>query len=163
MTTKGYRRLKCKRGHILDEGNRAKDNGSCKICNRKRADIWMRNNKERYKLNHKIWATLNKEHLNLLSRVRKRGMTIEEYRCLLKKQHNKCAICGAKFGKNNTPNIDHSHVSGKTRELLCANCNHLLGHAKEDVKILRRAISYILKHERGLSARHKGIRNTNTK
>lgn len=42
--------------------------------------------------------------------------------------------------------IDHNHETGKIRQLLCLNCNTLLGHASDDIEILTKAIIYLNKH-----------------
>jgi hypothetical protein len=39
--------------------------------------------------------------------------------------------------------VDHNHKTGAVRGLLCCKCNFILGHADDDVGILRRAISYL--------------------
>lgn len=39
--------------------------------------------------------------------------------------------------------IDHCHVTGKVRGLLCNGCNTALGAFQDDPKVLRRAISYL--------------------
>jgi hypothetical protein len=66
--------------------------------------------------------------------LRKYKMTLEEYASLLVKQNGKCAICGVsdngktRDGKNNLPfMVDHDHLTGENRGLLCAACNFLVG------------------------------------
>jgi hypothetical protein len=59
-------------------------------------------------------------------------------------QNNRCAICLDVFTK--TPCIDHDHVTGKNRELLCRFCNLLLGNSKDRIAVFERAIEYLKKH-----------------
>jgi hypothetical protein len=61
----------------------------------------------------------------------------------LKQQNNKCAICDGLFTKKNPPKIDHCHISGKNRKLLCDGCNVGLGRFKENPKALRKAADYL--------------------
>lgn len=39
--------------------------------------------------------------------------------------------------------IDHNHVTGKVRGLLCYNCNRGLGMFRDDVMSLREAANYV--------------------
>lgn len=71
---------------------------------------------------------------------RKYGLTFEDIERGKLEQDGKCAIC------RNVPakwHIDHDHVSGKYRGLLCQSCNLMLGHAKDNASILARAIEYL--------------------
>lgn len=69
------------------------------------------------------------------------GISEKEYLELLKKQNNKCAICGEVAKK--TLDIDHCHTTDKVRGLLCNNCNRGIGHLKENINILKKAIEYL--------------------
>ena len=63
------------------------------------------------------------------------NMTPEEYVELFEKQNGCCAICETEeSGHNMTKEllIDHDHITGKVRGLLCMECNFLLGKAKAD-------------------------------
>lgn len=79
----------------------------------------------------------------LYQKKNKYGLLEEEYYSLFKVQGNKCAICGKEFDEVNIANVDHSHESNKVRGLLCRDCNLLLGHAHDNVEILKRAIDYL--------------------
>jgi hypothetical protein len=75
-------------------------------------------------------------------RMRKYGITPEDYQAMLDSQGGKCAICKIRDANR----IDHCHKTGKTRQLLCNQCNTAIGMFKEDVNILLTAIDYIRKH-----------------
>jgi len=72
------------------------------------------------------------------------GINTEEYSNLLEKQGNKCSIC--KTDNSNLKKslaVDHDHVTGKIRGLLCTNCNIGLGHFKDDITLLEESIKYL--------------------
>lgn len=72
------------------------------------------------------------------------GLTIAEYDAMLAAQGGGCAVC-----KTQTPGgmgrfpVDHDHVTGKIRGLLCNLCNVGLGHLKDSPTLLRQAADYI--------------------
>jgi Recombination endonuclease VII len=79
------------------------------------------------------------------------NMGLADYDKLYQSQDGKCAICrtdiqrhsvGAKNGIK-TAHIDHCHATDTVRGLLCSNCNHLLGQAKDNIEILKAAIKYL--------------------
>lgn len=65
----------------------------------------------------------------------------DDFKALLEKQQNKCAICKQPFTK--TPDVDHDHVTDRVRGLLHNKCNLILANANDDPKILRNAIKYL--------------------
>lgn len=69
------------------------------------------------------------------------GITEEDYERMFKEQEGKCAICGLTSKKK--LNIDHCHISGKVRGLLCWNCNIGLGYFKDNLENLQNAIKYL--------------------
>lgn len=77
------------------------------------------------------------------------NMTLEDYNILVKQQNGLCAICGTvettsnQFGPRSLC-VDHDHKTGKVRGLLCSQCNHLLGNAKDNIEILQKARVYLL-------------------
>ncbi len=63
------------------------------------------------------------------------NLSLEDWKLLLKTQENCCKICSNDFGsKAKNITVDHDHMTGKIRGLLCRECNILLGHHE---KILR--------------------------
>lgn len=54
-----------------------------------------------------------------------------------------CDICGRE-GQH----VDHDHLTGMHRGLLCRTCNVGLGYFRDDPRILRRASAYLLRVKR---------------
>lgn len=87
--------------------------------------------------------------------LRKYGITNVQYKRLKEAQESACAICGDKgfvIGKNGHHEklaVDHNHVNGIVRGLLCHNCNRALGLLKDNVDLLKKAINYIIEDGEG--------------
>ena len=77
------------------------------------------------------------------------GLSKEVYLKMIKEQDNKCLICAreesatTKRGIVRPLCVDHCHTTGKVRGLLCNHCNSMLGHAKDNPKLLQTAIEYL--------------------
>ncbi len=73
------------------------------------------------------------------------GITLEDYNEKLERQGGGCAICGIKIPGGNGKHfyVDHNHTTGQVRDLLCHNCNFVIGYAKEDIEILRAVARYL--------------------
>jgi hypothetical protein len=97
--------------------------------------------------NWKHGLSKNKNYIKKMTKksfLKRLGMTLNQYYLLLQKQNNKCAICGKpqKLNKKSL-SVDHNHKTGMVRGLLCSNCNFMLGLAKDNVIILKKAIKYL--------------------
>jgi hypothetical protein len=74
------------------------------------------------------------------------GLTVDQYDSMVKQQNNSCAICDIVFDsgiKGTKPHVDHCHVTGRVRGLLCSKCNTLLGMANDNKVVLENAITYL--------------------
>lgn len=76
------------------------------------------------------------------------GITPERYDALHTAQGGLCAICRhpettQRNGVTKRLAVDHCHETGNIRGLLCASCNVLLGHGRDDTALLRAAIDYL--------------------
>lgn len=70
--------------------------------------------------------------------------TIEQYQEMLESQNNGCAICGVPHNKNRTALcLDHDHVTGKIRGILCHMCNTALGRFSDSKDLLLKACNYL--------------------
>lgn len=80
------------------------------------------------------------------------GISIEDYKAKIVAQNGVCAICykpetAARGGKIKMMSVDHDHATGEVRDLLCHACNVVLGLAKDDPEILRKAADYLERHK----------------
>lgn len=76
------------------------------------------------------------------------GVTLEWYRETLASQNDACAICKQPEttlirGKVINMSVDHNHITGAARGLLCTQCNRALGLFKDNEYTLQSAISYL--------------------
>lgn len=80
-------------------------------------------------------------------RLARYGISPERYEQLLTKQGGQCAICGQQDHRGRGAFcVDHDHVTGAVRGLLCMPCNSLLGQAGDDLDVLRAAVNYLERH-----------------
>lgn len=77
--------------------------------------------------------------------AKKFGMSKATYDNLLKAQKNACAVCKKSFVgiEARHVHVDHSHVSGRVRGILCVYCNRGLGCFFDSAESLRNAAAYI--------------------
>lgn len=112
------------------------------------AKAWHKNNLERSRKYRREWYWKNKESKNIIARARisgfkyRYGMSPADYDVLYQKQDGKCAIC---VRDNKKLMIDHSHITGKIRALLCPRCNGGLGYI-EDITFITKAKQYLKDH-----------------
>lgn len=107
---------------------------------------WREKNRDRYLAQAREYSrTRNWSEAKYLSRY---GMTLEEYDVLLASQNGVCPICGGtRSGGDRRMPVDHCHVTGKVRGILCDPCNKGLGHFKDDLERLRAAVAYLEAHQ----------------
>jgi hypothetical protein len=82
---------------------------------------------------------------------RRYGVGVRWVQEKLHEQNWKCAICrtvGFKMREDHVSglNLDHDHVTGKARALLCHNCNRGLGLFQDNPDFLRAAANYLEGH-----------------
>ena len=136
--------IKCGETKDIEEfykSRRRKDNYSirytteCKECA-------LKNRREHYKE--------NKDRILDEHRFRSYGVTKEGYEQMFEDQDGKCAIC--KRGESARANltgkvralaVDHCHLTGHVRGLLCRTCNLGIGHFDDNLEFLKEAVKYL--------------------
>lgn len=86
-------------------------------------------------------------------KLRAYGLTPEAYERLVLIQSGRCAVC------DDVPvgnlHVDHCHVTGAVRGLLCGGCNRALGILKEDPERITALAEYAAWHAKGVMP-HEG-------
>lgn len=80
--------------------------------------------------------------------LRRYGITLDTYHQLYRIQNGVCAICQRPERRDargvlEPLCVDHSHLTGRVRGLLCHHCNTAIGKLKDNVDLMRRAIAYL--------------------
>lgn len=109
----------------------------CKTCRKAQVSKWKIANKNR--VNEKKRA--RRKLFSQSHRFNKYGITTEQFNLMLKEQDNKCLICLKPSTR--ILQVDHNHINGKVRGLLCWKCNTFLGLLNDDIPSLKRAINHI--------------------
>jgi len=130
----------CKEEKCLTKFSKKKSNRDglsiyCKPCRRERERIYNKNNPDKKRNKHLKY---------------KYGITLEEYNSILDKQGGACKLCSLTdhtHGRGNVLYVDHCHTTGKVRGILCHNCNSGLGHFKDNIELLKKAIDYLKEEE----------------
>lgn len=74
----------------------------------------------------------------------KYGIGPEERNAIEVSQNGLCAICRTKRELV----VDHDHLTGKVRGLLCKKCNWMIGFAEDSTTTLERGMAYLKKHSK---------------
>ena len=68
------------------------------------------------------------------------GLNRVDYELMLHKQKGKCLVCRCRLV---TPRIDHDHMTGSVRGILCNECNCGIGFLRDSVALLEKAANYM--------------------
>ena len=102
-----------------------------------------------YKERYEAFPETHKDIIRLTKHARWRKHAYKlssiEYHILLELQFYQCAICQEWLDLSKRTHVDHDHQTGEVRGILCSHCNHMLGHAREDINTLQSAVHYLEK------------------
>jgi hypothetical protein len=146
-------------------GARDGHRNECKGCNRaaKRAryaadpakyigmvERWQRANPERVRAVRQAWnATPERKRKQRDTYYgRTYGVSADEVDAMLVAQGGGCAICGERPERLASMHLDHDHMTGSLRGLLCIDCNQGLGKFRDDPEVLMAAIGYLRRTRR---------------
>lgn len=116
----------------------------CKDCKKPAVLKWRREHPEQHREHvrkgGKNFYKRNPLKVRENALKRKYNIDLISYNKLIDLQNNVCAIC-KNTGKLH---VDHDHITGIVRGLLCMNCNTGIGNLKDSPELLRSAINYLL-------------------
>lgn len=86
--------------------------------------------------------------------LRRYGLSVERYESLLKGCNGLCEICSMSQTAINLA-VDHDHITGVVRGLLCGNCNRAIGIFQDSPELLERAAAYLRSRKEGVLSAHQ--------
>ena len=128
----------CGRIKSLDDfpknrGARDGRGGYCKPCHNHRSN----------ETRDRLYGSSRSYHLKA-----RYGITAADYDAMLEAQGGLCAVCRERPAQH----VDHDHVFGNVRGLLCSCCNQGLGNFRDDLAHVQAAVDYL---ERTTWRRHQ--------
>lgn len=105
---------------------------------------WKRNNPDKIKAYARAAYARNPAKVRAKQLRSKFGITLGQFISMEAEQGGCCAVCRTDSpGGRGGWHVDHNHVTGKVRGLLCNRCNMGLGYFKDDPLLLERAADYL--------------------
>lgn len=149
-TKMAYRQANRERYAALQKQYRIRN--ADKVRERKRRYYFA--NRDRILADTAKWREENREHLREYNRNRTRrvvantrlsryGVTDQWVIDKTASQGNACAICKTEFVR--TPCVDHDHITGQVRDLLCQRCNHAIGYFEHE--LTEAFLAYVERHK----------------
>ncbi len=110
-----------------------------------RVQRWRKENPERYAAARRAYNARPERKRAMRDAYYRRtfGLSADEVDAMLAAQGGGCAICSEKPEREASMHVDHCHVTGRIRGLLCLNCNQGIGKFGEDPLRLQRAADYL--------------------
>ena len=143
--------------------------GECKSCSREknrrnywknrdaiieRVRQWRIENPEKYAALQRRTKERNPDRVRASNRrghlERKYGLSLEDFDFLVIAQNNLCALCGRPDEQG--LHVDHDHITGRVRGLLCGKCNKAIGLLDEDPALFAAAVLYLERRQLTLGA-----------
>jgi len=109
------------------------------VVMRERARKNYADHREERKASSREYYRSHREEQRLTTMLRRFGLSREGYLAFVGRQDGRCAICRIEGRLS----VDHNHATGEVRGLLCATCNFMIGHGKDDPGLLRAAAAYL--------------------
>ena len=93
-----------------------------------------------------VYRNSIKEKFRHSVRKQRYGINKETYEAMVKEKEGKCDICGnIPTGRRTTLHVDHDHITGLIRGLLCNNCNLGLGKLGDSREMVCKINNYFNK------------------
>lgn len=145
----------CLESKPLDEFHRAKNklagrHTKCRPCHAATVKTQRDRDPESFREATRRYYVKNPEARRERHLIRKYGLMTDEFDSMLQEQNGECGLCfqPLEIGTRRT-HVDHDHLTGKVRGILCHHCNTGLGNLQDDPDLLLRAALYVLAAREG--------------
>jgi hypothetical protein len=110
---------------------------------------WCKPCKKVWRSNHRKESPEVYKRIDFKNDLKKYGLSLEDYNRMFENQKGHCDCCGEHASNfRRGLHVDHDHISGQVRALLCTRCNPGLGYFKDSVERLEMAIAYLKKFKK---------------
>ena len=122
---------------------------TCRKCESKRSCKYcyetQRHNLPHVKAYYKRYRESHRPEIRNKYYKRVFGITEDEFKAMVKRQKNSCAVCKEPIDMEDkySFNIDHCHDTGKVRGILCSKCNRGIGFFNNSEQRLLSAARYL--------------------
>lgn len=100
--------------------------------------------KECQAVRRKRWDSENPDANRDSYYLRTYGITLDEYNEWFHTQGGRCAVCDThQMDLAKKLAVDHDHITGEVRGLLCTDCNMAIGKLGDDIEGIERALAYL--------------------
>lgn len=146
-----YRKRRATEGHVVREPTVTPDGTArCSLCrevkplaaftrSRAKASGWHAHCKPCHHAQTKESAERLHGSTRDLHLKRRYGLTSADVDRLVEAQGGTCALCRERPAQH----VDHDHLTGRVRGVLCSCCNQGLGNFRDRADVLRQAIDYL--------------------
>lgn len=128
--------------HCLSNINSESKTGDCSICG---PNSKMRLHGKQWKCYYKSRQNTRIELTYGDGKIIPRKELNSSYDHLMSSQQGVCAVCKKSEVNGKSLSIDHCHVTGEIRGLLCSKCNTGIGLLGDNVEGLQAALDYLIK------------------
>jgi len=142
---------KCGKVKLLCEFHKHKNHSKdglhswCKSCKSiLRNKNYYQSNKIKLALKRKQYYKTHKQEAKNNYLLLKYNISLKQYNDMFNKQQGCCIVCGRHQSECvHTLVVDHCHLTGKIRGLLCNRCNLVIGFIKDNSKLAIAIANYL--------------------
>lgn len=138
-----------------DRGNKDGLCWWCKVCKTTQVNIYTEANRDKVYAGNRAYGVRYPRRIRNKNLLQAFGITLDQYETMLAAQGGVCAICEQaeteihpRSKKIRNYAVDHDHITGDVRGLLCNACNRGLGLLGDTAERLRKAVAYTEKPPR---------------
>jgi 3-phenylpropionate/cinnamic acid dioxygenase small subunit len=123
----------------------------CRSCCVKKSHAYNASHPDRHRDHERSYIRNNPEKArarDVRANLKQYGIRPEDREAMAREQGFRCAICREELDlEKRRTHVDHDHVTGKIRGVLCAHCNAALGYLRDNPNTALACAAYLELHK----------------